>query len=62
MHSLIKKNIKQEVTLTISNRPSSVNLKPLVHIKHIKVGNKCHTQDNTDTRENPSVWIDAREE
>ena len=31
---------------------SSVNLKSLVH-KDNKVGNKCHTQDNT--RENPSV-------
>ena len=33
-----------------NNRPSSINRKPLVH-KHNKVGNKCHTQDNTDTRE-----------
>ena len=28
--------------------------KPLVH-KHNKIGNKCHTQDNTDTWGNPSV-------
>ena len=37
-----------------NNRPSSVNLKPLVH-KHNKAGNKYHTQENTDTGENPSV-------
>ena len=37
-----------------TNRPSSVNLKSLVH-KHNQTGNKCHTQDNTDNRENPSA-------
>ena len=37
-----------------NNRPSSVNIEPLVHI-HSKAGNKCYTQDNTDTRKNPSV-------
>ena len=33
-----------------NNRPSSVNLKPIVH-KHNNAENKCHTQDATDTRE-----------
>ena len=37
-----------------NNRPPSVNQLSLVH-KHDKVGNKCYTQDNMDTRENPSV-------
>ena len=36
-----------------NNRPSSVNQIPLVH-NHDKAGNKCYTQDNTNTRENPS--------
>ena len=34
------------------NRPSSVNLKSLVH-KHNKTGNKCYVQDNIDTWESP---------
>ena len=37
-----------------NNRPSSVNQIALV-LYHDKAGNKCYTQDNTDTRENPSV-------
>ena len=44
-----------------NNRPSSVNQTPLVH-NHDKAGNKYHTQDNTNTRENPSVKIGAAEE
>ena len=54
--SIISTCIKKD-----NNRPSSVNLKPLVH-KHNKAGNKCHAQDSTDTRENLSVLIDAQEE
>ena len=37
-----------------NNRPSSVNQKSLFH-KHNKPGNKCHTQDNTNTWENQSI-------
>ena len=37
-----------------NNRPSSVNRKPITH-KHYKDGNKCHTQDDTYTRENSSM-------
>ena len=44
-----------------NNCPSSVNQISLVHY-HDKAGNKCYTQDNTDTSENPSVWIGVREE
>ena len=44
-----------------NNRPSSVNQTSLVH-NHDKAGNKCYTQDNTNTRENPRVTISAREE
>ena len=33
-----------------NNRPSSINQISLVH-NHDKAGNKCYTQDNTDTRE-----------
>ena len=44
-----------------NNSPLAVNLKPLVH-KHNKAGNKYRTRDNTDTQENPSVYICAREE
>ena len=44
-----------------NNRPSSINLKSLVH-KHNKAVNKYHSQDSTDTRETPSVWIGGREE
>ena len=40
---------------------SSVNQISLVH-NHDKTGNKYYTQDNTNTRENPSVRIGAREE
>ena len=54
-------NISAENTRREINRPSFVNLKPLVH-KHDKAGNKCHTKDNTDTRETPSVRIRAHEE
>ena len=43
-----------------NNRPSSVNQISLVHNLD-KAVNKCYTQDNMDTRENPSVWIGARE-
>ena len=41
-----------------NNRPSSVNQIALVH-NHDKAGNKCYTQDNTNTRETPSVRIGA---
>ena len=34
-----------------NNHPTSVNLKSLVHIKHNKARNKCHTKDNTDTHD-----------
>ena len=44
-----------------NNRPSSINQISLVH-NHDKAGNKCYTQDNTNTRENPSVIIGAAEE
>ena len=44
-----------------NNRPLSVNQIPLVHSNDI-AGNKFYTQDNTDTRENPSVGIGAQEE
>ena len=44
-----------------NDRPSSVNQIPLVH-NHDKAGNEWYIQDNTDTRENPSVWIGGREE
>ena len=37
-----------------NNRPPSVNQISSVH-NHDKAGNKCYTQDNTSTRENPSV-------
>ena len=37
-----------------NNRPTSINLKPLVH-KRNKDRNKSHTQDDADTRKNPSV-------
>ena len=37
-----------------NNHPSSVNPISLIH-NHDKAGNKCYTQDNTDTRENQSV-------
>ena len=37
-----------------NNRPSSVNLISLVH-NHDKAENKCYTQDNTNTQENPSA-------
>ena len=37
-----------------NSRPSSVNLKSLIH-KHNKAGIACHTQDNTNTREIPSM-------
>ena len=52
LHLYIRKEI---------NRPSSINLKSFVH-KYDKAGNKCYTQDNTDTRDNQSEWIGAREE
>ena len=41
-----------------NNRPSSVNQISLVH-NHDKAGNKCYTQDNTNTRANPRVRIGA---
>ena len=44
-----------------NNRPSSVNQISLVH-SHDKAGNKCYTQDNTNTRETLSVRIGTREE
>ena len=47
-----------------NNRPSSVNQLSLVH-NHDKAGNKCYTQDNTNTQThsgNPSVLIGDREE
>ena len=37
-----------------NNRPPFVNLKSLRN-RYNKAGNKCHTQDNTDTRENLNV-------
>ena len=37
-----------------NNRPSSDNQISVVHIID-KAGNKCYSQDITDTRENPSV-------
>ena len=37
-----------------NNHPSSDNQIPLVH-NNDKAGNKCYTQDNTDTLENPNV-------
>ena len=44
-----------------NNRPSAVNQISLVH-NHDKAGNKRYTQDNTNTRETPSVIIGAAEE
>ena len=44
------KSIRKEITL---RHPSSVNQISLVH-NHDKTGNKYYTQDNTNTRENPS--------
>ena len=45
-----------------NNRPSSVyNQISLVHYND-KAGNKCYTQDNTNTWENPSVRIGDQEE
>ena len=41
-----------------NNRPASVNQMSLVH-NHDKAEYKCYTQDNTNTRENPSVGIGA---
>ena len=44
-----------------NNRPSYVNQISLVN-NHDKAGNTCYTQDNTNTLENLSVIIGAREE